>query len=209
MAAAQEHAMSQEKQGKPKQQDMLNANARQVGGEHYKRHGLEHWDTVALFNLDYFQGNAWKYLLRWREKGGIQDLEKSKHYIEKYIEIETARAAGTLTRDLLGRAVRELENMEAETDADRYRAAAKGDDPVGDALSVSQIDAMHEVFNLSKLEMGLETVEQFLDGKLTHIDQPWASGTVASARRCLRVAIAQRATTRAVGTPGPVVDSRP
>lgn len=112
------------------------ANDKQVGGNHYKKYVLEHWDTVALFDLDYFQGSAWKYLLRWRDKGGIQDLEKSKHYIEKYIEIETARAEGTLTRMLLERAIRELEGIEGiDNDEAEYRKRAKGDDPVGDVLS--------------------------------------------------------------------------
>ena len=32
--------------------------------------------------------NAIKYLTRWRDKGGIEDLRKAKHYIEKLIEIE-------------------------------------------------------------------------------------------------------------------------
>ena len=116
------------------------ANSKQVGGNHYKKHILEHWDTVALFDLDYFQGNAWKYLLRWRDKGGIPDLEKSKHYIEKYIEIETLREQGTLTRSLLERAIRELEGIEGiDADEAAYRAAAKGDDPVGDALSHTKL----------------------------------------------------------------------
>lgn len=62
------------------------ANTRQVGGSHYGLGALQHWDIVALFNLDYFQGNISKYVFRWREKGGVQDLEKAQHYLEKYIE---------------------------------------------------------------------------------------------------------------------------
>lgn len=80
---------------------MSEANKTQVGGGHYKNAPLEHWDVVALYNLDYFQGQITKYVMRWREKGGIQDLEKSQHITAKYIEVEKARAAGTLTRDLL------------------------------------------------------------------------------------------------------------
>lgn len=115
----------------------LKANDRQVGGDHYKKHILEHWDTVALFNLDYFQGNAWKYILRWRDKGkGIQDLEKARHYLDKYIEIETLRSQGILTKALLERAIRELEGFTQEpAPVALYRAMAKGDDPVGDVLS--------------------------------------------------------------------------
>jgi hypothetical protein len=66
------------------------ANDRQVGGDHYKRHGEtgeQHWDRVARLGLDYFQAAITKYVERWKEKGGIQDLEKARHYLDKYIEL--------------------------------------------------------------------------------------------------------------------------
>lgn len=66
-------------------------NARQVGGVHYGLTQFQHWDMVALFQLDYFQGQVTKYIMRWREKNGIEDLEKAQHYLEKYIEIEKNR----------------------------------------------------------------------------------------------------------------------
>ncbi len=60
------------------------ANDKQVGGDHYQKLGeLQHWDVVAHFNLDYFQGQVTRYLFRWRDKGGIQDLEKAQHFMEK------------------------------------------------------------------------------------------------------------------------------
>ncbi len=67
----------------------VGANARQVGGQHYKtEHGLEHWDLVRMFGWDYMQGQIIKYLMRWRAKAGVQDLQKAAHYLEKYIEQE-------------------------------------------------------------------------------------------------------------------------
>lgn len=65
------------------------ANDRQVGGDHYKKAGEtgeEHWDRVSRLGLDYFQGCITKYVERWRDKGGVQDLEKARHYLDKYIE---------------------------------------------------------------------------------------------------------------------------
>lgn len=62
------------------------ANARQVGGTHYGEKPFQHWDVVAMFKLDYFQGNITKYVFRWRDKNGLEDLEKARHYLEKYIE---------------------------------------------------------------------------------------------------------------------------
>lgn len=63
-------------------------NSYQVGGTHYGLREFQHWDMVALFDLDYFQGQITKYVMRWRDKNGIEDLEKAKHYLEKYIAVE-------------------------------------------------------------------------------------------------------------------------
>ena len=64
------------------------ANSRQVGGTHYGKVGRQHWDVVADFGLDYFQGQITKYVMRWRDKNGIEDLRKAHHFLEKYIELQ-------------------------------------------------------------------------------------------------------------------------
>ena len=67
----------------------MSANDRQVGGDHYKKGGEEHWDRIwRLYGRGYFVGCATKYIERYHEKNGKQDLEKSKHYIDKLIELE-------------------------------------------------------------------------------------------------------------------------
>ena len=43
-------------------------------------------DFISEFKLDYFQGNIIKYVVRHRQKNGIEDLEKAKWYLEKLIE---------------------------------------------------------------------------------------------------------------------------
>lgn len=63
-------------------------NAIQIGGDHYKSKGIQPWDYIAANDLDYFQGNVIKYVTRFREKNGIQDLEKAQHYLQKLIDIE-------------------------------------------------------------------------------------------------------------------------
>ncbi len=64
----------------------MNANSRQVGGEHYKG-AIQHWD-YALLALEnrYLEGNVTKYVARHRKKAGLQDLEKALHYLDKLIE---------------------------------------------------------------------------------------------------------------------------
>lgn len=73
---------------------MSNANESQVGGTHYKQLGIEPWDYIAANNLGFFEGSIVKYVTRWDRKGGIDDLRKAKHFIEKLIEVETAKEQG-------------------------------------------------------------------------------------------------------------------
>lgn len=67
-----------------------NANNTQVAGEHYKKE-IQHWDYVVAQNLDYFQGQITKYVSRWKDKGGVTDLKKAQHFLQKYIEVEEAK----------------------------------------------------------------------------------------------------------------------
>lgn len=68
---------------------MTSANNKQVGGSHYKSRAIQPWDYIAGNNIPYLEGCAIKYLSRWRDKGGVADLEKAKHYIEKLIEMNS------------------------------------------------------------------------------------------------------------------------
>lgn len=60
----------------------------QIGGTHYKDMGIQPIEYIQANALGFFEGNAIKYLTRWKSKGGIQDLEKAKHYIEMLVEFE-------------------------------------------------------------------------------------------------------------------------
>lgn len=64
---------------------MSEANKYQVGGDHYNSE-YKHWDWAVECGLNYLEGTVTKYLPRWRKKGGVQDLEKSYHYLVKLIE---------------------------------------------------------------------------------------------------------------------------
>lgn len=83
---------------KTKRPDLLKAlqgeaNKRQVGGSHYKTNGKgeEHWDRVARLGLNYWEACTTKYVERARLKGGIQDLKKARHFLDKLIELAEAR----------------------------------------------------------------------------------------------------------------------
>ena len=70
--------------------DMENANRTQVGGTHYKSKAIQPWDYIAANELGYFEGNIVKYVSRWKDKGGLDDLRKARHYLDKLIELREA-----------------------------------------------------------------------------------------------------------------------
>jgi hypothetical protein len=67
------------------------ANNHQVGGDHYRAKTIQPWDFIAANDIGFLEGNAIKYLARWKEKGGIDDLRKARHYVDKLIELELAK----------------------------------------------------------------------------------------------------------------------
>lgn len=64
----------------------MSANKIQVGGSHYKTKGIQPWDYIIANNIGYMEGNIIKYVSRYKEKGGVDDLHKARHYLEKLIE---------------------------------------------------------------------------------------------------------------------------
>jgi exo-beta-1,3-glucanase (GH17 family) len=65
----------------------MKTNDIQHGGDHYKKQVIQPWDYIAANNLGYFEGNVVKYVSRWKDKGGVEDLRKARHYIDKLIEL--------------------------------------------------------------------------------------------------------------------------
>ena len=60
----------------------------QVAGNHYKELAIQPVEYIHANNIGYFEGNVIKYVSRWRNKNGVKDLEKAKHYIDLLIELE-------------------------------------------------------------------------------------------------------------------------
>jgi len=64
----------------------MNANDTQTGGTHYQV-AIQPWDYIIANNLGYLEGNVIKYVTRYKNKGGIEDLRKAQHYLTKLIEV--------------------------------------------------------------------------------------------------------------------------
>lgn len=67
----------------------MTSNTKQVGGDHYKSKAIQPWDYIASNNIGYLEGNVIKYVSRWKDKNGVQDLEKARHYLDKLIELQS------------------------------------------------------------------------------------------------------------------------
>ena len=65
----------------------IRANEQQVGGAHYATKAIQPWDFIIANNLGYLEGNIVKYVSRWKDKGGVEDLKKAQHYLQKLIEV--------------------------------------------------------------------------------------------------------------------------
>jgi len=64
---------------------------KQVGGNHYKNYKIQPVEFIIKNNIGFVEGNIIKYVLRFKEKGGVQDLLKAKHYIELLIDSTKSR----------------------------------------------------------------------------------------------------------------------
>ena len=60
----------------------------QVGGSHYKDLKIQPIEFIHANNIPFCEANAIKYLCRWRNKNGKQDLLKARHYIDLLIQLE-------------------------------------------------------------------------------------------------------------------------
>jgi hypothetical protein len=75
--------------GEPEQPAALNV---QIGGSHYKAMPIQPMQYSMKNGLDACQHTVIKYVSRFRDKGGIQDLEKAKHVIDMLIQFESEKA---------------------------------------------------------------------------------------------------------------------
>lgn len=61
---------------------------KQVGGNHYSKMAITPTRYILENNIGWLEGNAIKYISRYKDKNGVEDLQKAIHYIELIIEKE-------------------------------------------------------------------------------------------------------------------------
>ena len=67
-------------------------NEVQVGGNHYTSKSVQPWEAMESWMSEeafkgYIWGNVIKYMARWEDKGGVEDLKKAHHYLDKLITL--------------------------------------------------------------------------------------------------------------------------
>lgn len=68
----------------------------QVGGNHYSKYPIQPMEYIEKNKLPFADGSVVKYITRWRDKGGIEDLRKAKHFIEMLIALEEEKNKGAV-----------------------------------------------------------------------------------------------------------------
>jgi len=56
-----------------------------INPDYYKKK-IEVTDFIIEYDMNFLEGNIVKYVTRYKNKNGIEDLEKAKWYLEKLIE---------------------------------------------------------------------------------------------------------------------------
>lgn len=72
---------------------------KQIGGNHYKKYAIEPWKFIRENLLNPFQANVIRYVVRYQDKNGIEDLQKIIHYCEMEIELIKSKKKKELPDD--------------------------------------------------------------------------------------------------------------
>ena len=77
----------------------MRVGLRQVGGDHYVSKDVQPWAAMRSWMSQeqyegYLRGCCIKYLARYPDKGGTQDLLKAQHYLEQLLEVRDGQSNG-------------------------------------------------------------------------------------------------------------------
>lgn len=78
--------LSNLKKGKNQLDSSSNLLSEQVGGSHYKTMKIQPIEFIQANDLGFCEGNIIKYTCRYKQKGGVEDLNKVIHYARLLIE---------------------------------------------------------------------------------------------------------------------------
>lgn len=65
-----------------------NALDQQIGGDHYKKYVIQPLEFVHKNKIPPVEASIIKYVIRHKDKNGIEDLLKARHLIDALIEMD-------------------------------------------------------------------------------------------------------------------------
>jgi hypothetical protein len=71
-----------------------------ISPDYYKRGNIEVTDFIIDQSMSFLEGNVVKYITRYKEKSGIEDLRKARWYLEKLIEEQVKHSENNKIRRL-------------------------------------------------------------------------------------------------------------
>ena len=66
----------------------MSALDKQESGNHYKDKGIQPIVYIHANNLGFCAGNVVKYITRYKDKNGAEDIRKAIHYCQLLLELE-------------------------------------------------------------------------------------------------------------------------
>jgi hypothetical protein len=74
----------------------FSALSSQIAGTHYKDMPIQPIEFIQKNGLSYAQGSIIKYICRYKNKNGKEDLKKAIHFIELLMEMEYSNPPATI-----------------------------------------------------------------------------------------------------------------
>ena len=64
------------------------ASDEQVGGSHYREYSIQPVEYIVANSMGFLAGNVVKYVTRYKDKNGAEDIRKAIHYLKLILEFE-------------------------------------------------------------------------------------------------------------------------
>ena len=93
-----------------------NALQVQVGGDHYKNRAMQPIELITKTRCTFIQGCIWKYITRYKEKNGKEDIQKCIHYAQLAIQLKDNGQLGYRKLDIV-REYCKVNNLSKEQEA--------------------------------------------------------------------------------------------
>ena len=74
-----------------------------ISPDYYQKGNIEVTDFIIDQSMSFLEGNVVKYITRYKEKSGIEDLRKARWYLEKLIEEQVKHSENNKIRRLTWR----------------------------------------------------------------------------------------------------------